>query len=167
MRRLRLVAPVVLLAALAAACGGGSTEPTAAENSAPPGTTAPSAHANAPDDPTAAKAEISKTWVTFFSSATPSAKAAALLEDGDSLGPALQKAKQEDKATGGHRSAKVTKITFTSADDANVNYILHAGGTTLNSAGVAVLQDGQWKVSKTTFCTLVELGNNERPVKSC
>ena len=33
--------------------------------------------------------------------------------------------------------------------------------------GHAVLVDGTWKVSKTTFCTLVELGNNEKPVAGC
>ena len=83
------------------------------------------------------------------------------------IGAALRKARQEDKATGGKRSAHVKKITFTSATNATVNYILHAAGQVLNSAGTAVLQDGKWKVSVVTFCTLVVLGNGEKPVKGC
>jgi hypothetical protein len=123
--------------------------------------------ATAPADPTAAKAEITTAWETFLSSNTKSAAAVALLENGDQLGQALKKARQEDKATGGKRSAHVKKITFTSATNATVNYILHAAGQVLNSAGTAVLQDGKWKVSEVTFCTLVVLGNGEKPVKGC
>jgi hypothetical protein len=123
--------------------------------------------ATAPADPTAAKAEITTAWETFLSSNTKSAAAVALLENGDQLGQALKKARQEDKATGGKRSAHVKKITFTSATNATVNYILHAAGQVLNSAGTAVLQDGKWKVSEVTLCTLVVLGNGEEPVKGC
>ena len=162
-------AALVLVAVTAAACGGGSSGGGTPPSSAPPAqsSSTPAAEATAPADEAAAKAEITTTWETFFSSKTGTADAIALLENGDQLGPALKKAQQEDKATGGNRSAKVKKITFTSATNANVNYILHAGGTTLNSAGVAVLQDGKWKVSQITFCTLVILGNNQKPVKSC
>jgi hypothetical protein len=149
------------------ACGGGSsggTTPAAGNTSS---ASTPAATSTAPADPAAAKAQIIKNWEAFFSSKTPSSQAAALLENGSQLGPALAKAKAEDRATGGHRSAKVTKVSFTSTTQATVNYKLHVGTTKLNSAGVAVLQGGQWKVSETTFCTLVELGNNEKPVKSC
>ena len=113
------------------------------------------------------QAKVTANWEKFFSSATAAAAAKALLENGDQLGPALKKAQQEDKSSGGTRSAKVTKITFTSATNARVDYKLHVGQTNLNSAGMAVLQDGIWKVSKVTFCTLVELGNGQRPVASC
>ena len=155
--------PVLLVAA---GCGGsssggsGSTTPTTVSST-------PAAEATAPADPAAARAGITANWEKFFSSATDAAAAKALLENGDQLGPALKKAQQEDKSSGGTRSAKVTKITFTSATNARVDYKLHVGQTNLNSAGMAVLQDGIWKVSKVTFCTLVELGNGQRPVASC
>jgi hypothetical protein len=162
-------AALALVAVTAAACGGGSsgggTTPSAAPTSQT--STTPAAAATAPADPAAAQAEITTTWETFFSSSTSTADAVALLENGDQLGPALNKAQQEDKATGGNRSAKVKKVTFTSPTNANVTYRLHVGTTKLNSAGVAVLQDGKWKVSQITFCTLVILGNNEKSVKSC
>jgi hypothetical protein len=165
MNRLRLVAPVVLLAALAAACGG-STKPATAVNP-PPSSEPPVNTATAPADVAGAKAEITRNWETFLRSGTPRATAVKLLEKGSTLTVALAKATQEDKATGGARSAKVSSIVFTSPTNASVAYKLHAAGTVLNSSGVAVLEDGVWKVSDVTFCTLVLLGNNEKPVKGC
>lgn len=161
---------LALVAVAMAACGGGSSGGSAPPASQAPSSetsTTPAATATAPADPAAAKAEITTAWETFLSSKTSSADAVALLENGDQLGQALKKAQQEDKATGGNRSATVKKITFTSPTAATVNYILHAAGQVLNSAGTAVLQDGKWKVSEVTFCTLVVLGNNEKPVKGC
>jgi len=169
MNRLRLATPIVLLATLATlatACGGGSSKPAASvkpQNSS----TTPAASSTAPADVAAAKAEITTNWETFLRSGTPQAKAVSLLEKGSTLGTALAKAAEEDKATGGKRSAKVTSIVFTSPTNASVAYKLHAAGTVLNSSGVAVLEDGVWKVSDVTFCTLVLLGNNEKPVKGC
>jgi len=163
-------AALVLVAVTAAACGGGSSGGgTTTPSSAPASgtSTTPAAAATAPADEAAARTEITTNWTTFFSSATPNSKAKTLLENGNNLGPALQKAQQEDKTSGGSRSAKVKKITFTSPTQANVAYDLHAAGQVLNAAGVAVLQAGTWKVSIITFCTLVVLGNNEKPVKGC
>lgn len=168
MRRSSILVPFVgVLAFLTAACGGSSSGGTPAAGSTGGTSSTPAATSTAPADPAAATAEITKNWEKFFSSATPTAVSVSLLENGSQLGPALAKAKAEDRATGGNRSAKVTKVTFTSPTQANVNYKLHVGTTNLDSAGVAVLQDGTWRVSKTTFCTLVELGNNQKPVKSC
>jgi hypothetical protein len=164
-------AVVTLAAALSlAACGGSSGgDTTTPGESSSPSTGAGSAPAAAtqPADPEAAKAEITKNWKTFLSSDTSRAVALSLLENGDHLTVALKKAEQEDEETGGERSAEVTLITFTSPTKANVNYDLHAAGQELKSAGEAVLQDGVWKVSETTFCTLVELGNGSQPVKGC
>jgi hypothetical protein len=165
---LRAVA-LALIAATVTACGGSSSGGNPSTGQTPSGGTSstPAAVATAPADEAAAKAEITTTWQTFLSSNTKPADAVALLENGDQLGAALKKARQEDRATGGKRSAKVTKITFTSATNANVNYVLHAAGQVLNAAGTAVLQDGTWKVSEVTFCTLVVLGNGSRPVQGC
>jgi hypothetical protein len=167
MNRLRLAVPVVLLGTLAAACGSSSNSVKPAADNNPQSSSPPAVTATAPADVAAAKAEITKNWETFLKSGTPHATAIALLEKGDTLTAALAKATQEDKATGGKRSAKVTSIVFTSPTQASVAYKLHAAGTILNSSGVAVLEDGVWKVSDVTFCTLVLLGNNEKPVKGC
>jgi hypothetical protein len=167
MSRLRLVVPALAAAILATACGGSSNSSSTSSNPPPSSTPPTTSTATAPADVTAAKAEITKNWQTFLHSGTPKATAVALLQKGDTLGPALKKAAAEDKATGGARSAKVVSIEFTSPTAANVNYKLHAAGTVLNSSGTAVLENGVWKVSDVTFCTLVILGNGSRPVKGC
>ena len=162
-------AALVLVVMASAACGGSSSGGGTTPSSAPAAgsSTTPAAVATAPADEAAARSEITKNWAKFFSSKTPIATSKLLLENGTGLGPALKKALQEDKASGGARSATVKKITFTSPTQANVAYDLHAAGRVLNAAGVAVLQGGKWKVSDVTFCTLVVLGNNEKPVKGC
>jgi hypothetical protein len=163
----RILATLAIVPTLfVAGCGGGDsdgTEPTTTDTA----TTTPAAVATGPADEAAAEAEITENWETFLRSGTPKAAAVGLLENGDQLGAALKKAAQEDEETGGERSATVKTIIFTSPTRANVTYELHAAGQILNSAGEAVLQDGVWKVSEATFCTLVVLGNGSRPVKGC
>jgi hypothetical protein len=59
-------------------------------------------------------------------------------------------------------TAKVTKVTVTSPTQAKVTYtILLSGSPVLkNQAGVAVLQDGTWKVGLASFCGLLALENS-------
>jgi hypothetical protein len=165
-----------LAAALSlAACGGGSsggdtttptdtTVPSSAASSAPADTSA-----SQPDDPAAAKAEITSVWEKFFHTGTARSEAVKLLEDGDNLGAALDKAEQEDKQTGLVRRAQVKRIVFTTPTHANVTWTLLNKSNPLldNASGEAVNVDGKWLVSKLTFCTLVELGNNGKPVEGC
>jgi hypothetical protein len=157
------------LAASVTACGGssGGTPTSGATTGSPSaGSTTPPADAG-PANAAAARAEITANWQKFFDSNTPPTVSKRLLEKGASLGPALKKAEEENRAIGGQRSADVTDVQFTSPTQANVSYELHAAGRTLNASGVAVLESGTWKVADITFCTLVLLGNAERPVKGC
>lgn len=165
-------AALVLVAVLAAACGGGSSGGASNQPSNEPSSassTTPAAVASAPADPAAAKAEIKKVWVKFFNSSTPPAEAKALLEDGDNLDAALKLAQKEDRQTNLDRRAKVKLIKFFDATTANVTWILFNKSTKLldNASGQAKFVDGQWKVSKLTFCTLVTLGNNQVAPKGC
>jgi hypothetical protein len=115
----------------------------------------------------AAKAQITKNWAIFFKSATPHSTAVTLLEDGNTLGPAVADAAKIAKVSGTKESAKVTKITFPTPTTATVIYTLFGNGTALlkNSDGAAVFDNGTWKVSKITFCTLVSLGASEIHLK--
>jgi len=167
-------AVLTLAAALSlAACGGssGGSTPTSGGSTAPGATATdlPAGGATAPADPKAAKAEISHVWTTFFHTGTSRADAVTLLEDGPNLGQALDKAEQEDQQTGLVRRAKVQFIKFLTPTTANVTWTLLNKSNPLlpNASGQAVLVDGKWKVSKLTFCTLVELGNNGKPVPGC
>jgi hypothetical protein len=169
MNRLRLVAPVAVLAALVTACSGGSTTPTANTNTPPSSTPPTTSTATAPADEAAAKAEIKTNWTKFYAFKTKAAVAASLLEDGAQMGGGLAFARQEQAQTHIKQNVKVKVITFTDASHANVTYALLNGKTPLlpNASGVAVLVDGKWKVSKTSFCTLVLLGANGKAVPGC
>ena len=62
----------------------------------------------------------------------------------------------------GQVKASVTNVTFTSPTTANVTYDLSLQGQVVqpNAAGQAVLDNGVWKVSKSTLCGLVQLSGN-------
>ena len=170
MSRLRLVAPALVLATLASACGGGSSGGNNAGTTPPPTTPGtPQTTATAPADEAAAKAAIKANWTKFYAYKTKPAVAASLLEDGDQMSGALAFARQEQAQTHIKQNVKVKVITFTDATHANVTYALLNGKTALLPAasGVAVLVNGQWLVSKTSFCTLVLLGANGKAVPGC
>jgi hypothetical protein len=171
LRRAAVLAALPILL-VAAGCGGsssggsGSTTPTTTGSAA---SSAPAAEATAPADVAAASAEVTKNWTTFFNYKTPLATEYTLLQGGQALAPAIHKAQQEQQQTHLKQAVKVKKVEFTSPTQATVLYSLLNGTTVLlaNSSGVSVLEDGTWKVSKITFCTLVQLGNGNKPVPSC
>ncbi|MFC9509269.1 hypothetical protein [Streptomyces sp. NPDC057002] len=158
---------VLALAPALAACsddsGGGSesTPPTpTAERTA-------SAPASAPADRAAAEQEIKQNWETFFDPETSTEDKQAVLENGDRMGPVLQAFSGDER--GGQVQAKVTKIEFTSATEANVTYTLTLKGATAlpDASGTAVEQEGTWKVSVKTLCSLVQMSGNGSPVPGC
>jgi hypothetical protein len=169
--RLALLAAVPLLTMLASGCSSSSSagSTTTTTSGSETTTTAPTAQATAPADPAAAAAEVKANWTTFFDYRTPLAKELTLLQGGSALTPAIHTAQREQKATHLKELVKVKSVEFTSPTQATVHYSLYNGTHVLlaNSAGVAVLDGGSWKVSKLTFCTLVQLGNNGKPVPSC
>ncbi|HVT64961.1 MAG TPA: hypothetical protein VHD81_07395 [Mycobacteriales bacterium] len=157
------IATTLSLAAVVAlaGCGGGSSGGAA--------TTTPTNPPNAPADSAAATSEITTTWQTFFHTGTKPTAAEQLLENGDQLGAAIRVAgmiQHKQKIT---EAAKVLHVAFTSPTAATVTYNLLSHGTVLlpNATGQAVLQDGHWKVSQSTFCTLVQLGAGGKEIPGC
>ncbi|HEY2552767.1 MAG TPA: hypothetical protein VGI64_19535 [Streptosporangiaceae bacterium] len=155
---------IMLLCALGAgvaACGGSSgksTTPPSPSPSAPATSAAPS-----PSGTTSGKsaaAEITANWVAFFSPKTPVAKRVSLLENGQQFASVIKS--QAGSPLASSSSAKVTKVSVTSATQAKVTYSILVGGTPAlaNQAGVAVLQGGTWKVGDASFCGLLILENN-------
>jgi outer membrane protein TolC len=153
---------VALLLPITAACSGGSSKGAAPAAKV-------SASATAPADPAAAEAQIRTNWAAFFDYNTPAAKSAALLENGDSLAGAIAFAKREQAQTHIKQGAKVVSVSFTGAVTATVTYQLLNGTQVLlpSASGVAVFSGGAWKVSKASFCTLVQLGANGGTVPGC
>ncbi|MCX5225310.1 hypothetical protein [Streptomyces sp. NBC_00233] len=162
-RRPRLAAlaaaSVLVLTPVVAGCsddGAGGGEGRYDDTETSTVTTAP-AGADEPDDPAAAKAEITKNWTAFFAPETPAAERVKLLENGEQMQEVLG-------AFGGDKnaaltSAKVTGVEFTSATEANVTYDLLVGGAPALSGaqGTSVLQNDTWKVTVKTLCGLVQL----------
>lgn len=161
-----LALPAALLAVAAVAGCGGSSSPAAKTSPTP---TSASPTGTAPADPAAAKAEITANWEKFFDASTPRAQSVALLEDGAQLGQALKVAEQERVASKINQKAKVKAVVFTSPTGANITFALLNGTTPVlpSASGRAVFVDGTWKVSKVTFCTLVQLGAGGKPVPGC
>ncbi|SPF01479.1 hypothetical protein SMA5143A_2209 [Streptomyces sp. MA5143a] len=115
------------------------------------------ASASRPADAGAAEKEIRQNWATFFDPTSSKEDRQAVLENGERLGPVLDAFSGDER--GQRVEAKVTKVEFTSATDADVTYSLLMKGATVlpDSAGTAVEQDGTWKVSVKTLCGLVGL----------
>ncbi|WP_406860026.1 hypothetical protein ABZO31_06380 [Streptomyces sp. HUAS MG47] len=151
-------AAVLVVTPVAAACSdngggnGGDASPTPTRT-----------QTNQPDDPAAAKAEITKNWTAFFDAQTPVDERVRVLENGEQMRPVLTAFAADPNAA--RASAKVNAIAFTSADKAAVTYDLLISGTPAvpDSKGTSVLQDGVWKVSVQTLCALVNQSGNAVP----
>ncbi|MFB7517003.1 hypothetical protein [Streptomyces sp. NPDC056144] len=123
----------------------------------PPGMTAQPPDGDEPDDPDAAKAEITKNWTAFFDPKTPTSERVKLLENGPEMEEVLTAFAGNENAA--KTSAEVTEVDFTSDKDADVTYDLLVNGAPAlpDSEGTSVLQNDTWKVSVKTLCGLVEL----------
>ncbi|CAM5511041.1 hypothetical protein SVIOM74S_04884 [Streptomyces violarus] len=106
-------------------------------------------------------------WQKFFDPKTSTQDKQAVLENGDRMGPVLEAFSGDER--GGQVQAKVTRIEFTSATEADVTYTLTLKGATAlpDASGTAVEQDGTWKVSAKALCALVQLSGNASPVPGC
>ncbi|MFC5662260.1 hypothetical protein ACFP3U_04595 [Kitasatospora misakiensis] len=169
----------LLLAGTAAACS--STSNSSAGSSASASASAPasasaatssasaSAGATAPADPATAKTEITTNWQKFFDPTTPIPEKASLLQNGDVLLPVLEGFAQDPRV--GQVKARVTDVSFTSPTEATVTYELSLQGTVIEPAatGKAVLDNGVWKVSRSSLCGLLvqAAGTGGTPIPGC
>ena len=117
-------------------------------------------------DSVATKASISANWERFFAASTSLADREALLEHGASYHDALVQRSTDPLQK--QASAKVKAVELTAPDQASVTYdVLLNGQVALPDVpGVAVREQGVWKVSGNSFCALVTLGAPQ-PVPGC
>ncbi|MFD0418844.1 hypothetical protein [Streptomyces sp. NPDC127108] len=170
-------AAVLVIVPAAAACGddsGGddnappkpSVEKT---DKAPARSPSPSAapEGNEPADPAAAEKQIRTNFEKFFDPATSLRDKEAVLENGPKMRAVLQGFSGDER--GKQVGAKVGKVEFTSATEADVTYALTLKGATAlpTASGTAVNQDDTWKVSVKTLCALVKLSGNASPGPGC
>jgi hypothetical protein len=164
------VGALVALAATAAACGSsGPSSPSSTPASS--ATTSSSAPATSPaatssgSAPAGAAAAITTTWETFFNIKTSAAKRVALLQDGSQFASII-KAQQNSPLAAG-LTAKVKSISDITSSQANVKYDLVVGGSKVPMTGVAVYEDGTWKVGAATFCGLLTLEGLKKMPAAC
>jgi hypothetical protein len=151
------------LAAMATACGGSSPS-TSNTTSAPPATSAPPSSPAASPSPTstggtAASAAVATNWEAFFNAKTPISQRVALVQDGSQFQQIIKS--QAGSSLAALATAKVTHVTINSPTMATVTYNILVSGTPqlTNQTGVAVYQNGMWKVGVASFCGLLTLEN--------
>lgn len=117
-------------------------------------------------DAAAARAEITANWEKFFRAASTIPEREALLENGSQYVAALTQRSTDPLQA--QASAKVTMVEVTGPDRATVTYDVSLNGAVAlpGAQGVAVLQDGVWKVGAQSFCSLVSLGATG-PIPGC
>jgi len=155
----RIAAPALglALAATMAACSSSSSPATTSSSSAPASTSASATDSSAASG-SAAVAQITANWEKFFDASTPTADKVKLLQNGTVFEPAIKAFASFPLASG--ITAKVTSVTIDSSTKAAVTYDLtsSSGGALLsNQKGVAVYQDGTWKVGDASLCGLFRL----------
>ena len=139
-----------------AACGGGSP-------SAKPASPKPSASATAAAEPTsgpAAVAAITANWKTVFNGKAPIPRRLALVQDGPQLAAFVEaQAKTSFGQAAAGSTATVSLVSITSPSQATVDYEILLLGTPLlkKQVGVAVYENGVWRVSIASFCGLAYL----------
>lgn len=139
-----------------AACGGGGHQPAKSPRAKP---SAASAVAE-PSGGAGAVAAITANWKTVFYGKAPIPERLALAQGGPQLTSFIEKeAKTSLGQTASGSTATVSSVTITSAARATVHYDVLLLGTPLlkNQAGVAVYEDGVWKVGIATVCGLAAL----------
>jgi hypothetical protein len=162
----RLISCIVLACAIGAslaACSSSSSTTSSAPSS--PAAVAPSGTSTGSGS--SAEKAIAANWTAFFSPKTPVSKRVSLLQNGSTFASVIQA--QASSSLASEASASVQKVTVTSPSQATVDYTILLAGTPVlkNQKGVAVYQDGTWKVGVASFCGLLTLENSGKPLAVC
>src|SRR5215469_3293212 len=136
--------------------------PPASPSSQPHTTTSPPANSSESTTGAAAIAAIEANWAKFFNAKTPVPQRIALLQNGSVFAPVIRA--QASSLLARLATAKVTHVTLTGTSQAAVVYSILLSGSSKGGlpgqTGVAVYQDGVWKVGAVSFCGLLKLENN-------
>jgi hypothetical protein len=167
----RVLVAAALGLVLAAAITACSSSPSSSSPATSPSAPASSASAAASSSPggtgssSAATATIKANWEKFFSGSTPTSQRVSLLQNGQTFASTISSM----SALGSSASAKVSAVKVTSASQATVTYTVYLGKIAAlpNTKGVAVLENGTWKVSDASFCQLLTLQNGGKAPSVC
>jgi uncharacterized lipoprotein YmbA len=106
---------------------------------------------------------VKKNWAEFFAGSTPVSTRVRLLQDGAQFAHALQQ--QTSSSYTRDVNAMVSKVQVTSSTSASVHYDLYLNGLDVlpDQQGIAIKQSGTWKVSASSFCSLLALESVDAP----
>lgn len=146
------------LAVAITACSSSGSSSSSSATSAPATSASSAASSPAGIGSGTTEATIKANWEAFFSSSTPNSKRVQLLQNGQAFASAVSAFSASPLASA--VSATVTSVTVTSPTQATVKYNLTAAGQSVASGatGVAVLENGVWKVGDASFCGLLKQG---------
>jgi hypothetical protein len=169
-RRIFIASALGLALAVAiTACSSSTSSSTSSAPATTPATsaaTSASATASTGGGSSATEATIKTNWEKFFNASTPNSERVALLQNGQKFAAEIQAMSGGIASTA---SAKVNSVTVTSPTQATVKYDILIGGTPMlaGQTGVAVLENGTWKVGDASFCALLVLANNGKAPSVC
>lgn len=187
-RLISIAASALLSAVSIAACSssGGSPPPSVshdASSSASVRTTASSGTRGAasarPASPTsaaapsssgtgsAATAQIKADWQEFFSAKTPVATRISLLQNGSAFASILRSQASSPLAASAASSVSAVKVESPAQASVTYSILLHGTPALKNEPGVAVHQDGTWKVGDQSFCALLILESSGKAPAAC
>ncbi len=132
------------------------------------GATCPPRAGRPPADPAAARTAIAAAFHQALTGGGTPAEALAAVEDGPSLAGALAQATANYPTA--VASARVTTgtVTFTDPRHASVPFsVTDQDGADFGTAnGIALIVDGQWKVSRDTYCVVLGWAGASCPARS-
>jgi hypothetical protein len=159
----------VALAVAATACSSSSSSsPGSGTSASAPSTgTSASASPSTGGSSSAAVTAIKANWQAFFSPKTPASKKISLLQNGQTFASVIEA--QNSSTLASSATSTVSAVTLESPTQAKVTYSILVGGAPAlkDQPGVAVLQNGTWKVGDQSFCALLTLENNGKAPTVC
>ncbi|MEY2435559.1 MAG: hypothetical protein QOF97_395 [Acidimicrobiaceae bacterium] len=162
-RRTFVVITAALALALLAACGSDKKTPAASASSGPAATTT----TTAAFDETAAKAQITKAFETFFNgTVTDQNLKLQQLAEPDKLKTLFNENFTKNATVAAMTVAQVETITFgTDKTKADVVYTLVVSGTPAlqHFGGSAVFTGGYWRITTASFCDITYIGATQPP----
>jgi hypothetical protein len=165
-RRILLVTASWASIAGLAACSS-SSSPASSPSASPPAATSAAASAGSGGN-SAAVSQITANWEAFFSGTTPAAKKIAVLQNGQAFASVINA--QAGSSLSKSASAKVLSVSVNgTGTQAAVKYTILLGGAPAlsNQSGVAVNENGAWRVGDASFCALLALENNGKAPSVC
>jgi hypothetical protein len=155
--------------AVAACSSSGSAKPSASASSSAASTSAAPATSAAPSSggSAAAVTQIKTNWVAFFNPKTSVAQRVSLLQNGQVFESIIKA--QAGSPLASSATSSVSSVTVESPAHAKVLYSILVGGSAAlkNQPGVAVFQNGIWKVGDQSFCALLTLENSGKAPSAC